>query len=211
MTVVGVVDDVRYTWIDKSIVPTMYMPYRQRPRLYSAILIRTEGDPRSLVAAVRAQIGAVDPDLPLFNIKPLSVVIHESIMGIAYVAAMMAVLGIMALVLASVGVYGVMSYAVSERTHEIGIRVALGATERGILRLVVGNGMLLTVLGIAAGLPLALGLAFAMSNLLFGVKASDPVSFIGLPMLLAAVAALASYLPARKALRVDPLVALRHE
>jgi len=211
MTVVGVVDDVRYTWIDKSIVPTMYMPYRQRPRLYSAILIRTEGDPRSLVAAVRAQIGAVDPDLPLFNIKPLSVVIHESIMGIAYVAAMMAVLGVMALVLASVGVYGVMSYAVSERTHEIGIRVALGATERGILRLVVGNGMLLTVLGIAAGLPLALGLAFALSSLLFGVKASDPVSFIGLPLLLAAVAALASYLPARKALRVDPLVALRHE
>jgi putative ABC transport system permease protein len=211
MTVVGVVDDVRYTWINKSVVPTLYMPYRQRPRLYSAILVRTERDPAGLVSAVRAQIAAVDPDLPLFNIKPLSVVIRESITGIAYVAAMMAVLGIIALVLASVGVYGVMSYSVSERTHEIGIRVALGASERGILRLVVGNGMLLTVLGIAVGLPLALGLAFALSDLLFGVKASDPVSFIGLPLLLAAIAALASYLPARKALRVDPLVALRHE
>ena len=211
MAVVGVVDDVRYTWINKAVVPTMYMPYRQRPRLYSAILIRTEGDPRSFVSAVRSQIAAVDPDLPLFNIKPLSVVISESITGIAYVAAMMTVLGVIALILASVGVYGVMSYAVSERTHEIGIRVALGAGERGILRLVVGNGMLLTLLGIAVGLPLALGLAFALSGLLYGVKASDPVPFIGLPLLLAAVAALASYLPARKALRVDPLVALRHE
>jgi putative ABC transport system permease protein len=211
LTVVGVVDDVRYTWIDKSVVPTLYLPYRQRPRLYSALLIRTEGDPLSVVSAVRAQFAAVDASLPLSEVKSLSRVISESVIGLAYVAAIMGVLGIIALVLASVGVFGVMSYSVSERTHEIGIRMALGASARGIVRLVLGNGMLLTLIGMAIGLPLALGLAYALSSLLFGVKANDPFSFVGLPVILAAAAALASLLPVRRAVRVDPLVALRHE
>jgi len=135
----------------------------------------------------------------------------ESIIGIAYVAAMMAVLGAIALVLASVGVFGVMSYSVSERAHEIGVRMSLGAQTGDILRMVLRGGMLLTAVGLAIGLPVALLLARALAALLFGVEAADPFSFIILPLLLVAVAALACYLPARRAAFLDPLRALRYE
>ena len=211
LTVVGVVDDVRYNWIQKDALPTLYRPYRQNPTYYTTVVLRTDGDPPKFTSAVRSKIAAIDPDLPIYEVKPLSQVITESIVGISYVAAMMAGIGIIALVLASVGVYGVMSYSVSERTHEMGIRMAMGASEGAINRLVVGNGMLLTGIGIAIGLPLAFGLARALSSLLFGVSATDPFAFIGLPLILGAVAFLASYLPARRAVRVDPLTALRYE
>jgi ABC-type antimicrobial peptide transport system permease subunit len=127
------------------------------------------------------------------------------------VAAMMAVLGVIALVLASVGVFGVMSYSVSERAHEIGIRMSMGAQSGDVLRLVLRSGMRLTLLGLAIGLPVAFLLARAMSSLLFGVEAADTTAFVGWPLLLAAVAALACYLPARRAAGLDPLQALRHE
>ena len=211
LTVVGVVDDVRYNWIQKDVLPTLYRPYRQNPTYYTTVVLRTNGEPPKFASAVRSKIAAIDPNLPIYEVKPLSQVITESIVGISYVAAMMAGIGIIALVLASVGVYGVMSYSVSERTHEMGIRMAMGASQSSINRLVVGNGMLLTGIGIAIGLPLAFGLARAMSSLLFGVSATDPFSFIGLPLILGAIAALASYLPARRAVRVDPLTALRYE
>jgi putative ABC transport system permease protein len=211
LTIVGIVDDVHYSWISKDDVPTIYRSYRQSAPFYASLVLRTGGDPLSFVPAVRSQIAAVDPDLSLFNIKPLDKVISDSIVGIAYVAVMMGVLGIIALVLASVGVYGVMSYAVSERTNEIGIRMAMGATANDIQRLVMGKGALLTLIGMGIGLPLAFGLANALSSLLFGVKAADPVAFIVLPLVLAAVATLASYLPARRAVRVDPITALRYE
>jgi putative ABC transport system permease protein len=138
-------------------------------------------------------------------------VIKESVTGIAYVAALMAALGGIALVLASVGVFGVMSYSVSERTHEIGVRMSLGAQTGDILRMVLRSGMFLAALGLAIGLPIAFLMARALASLLFGVEAADPFSFIGLPVLLAAVAALACYLPARRAARLDPLKALRYE
>jgi putative ABC transport system permease protein len=211
MTIVGIVDDVHYSWIEKDDVPTIYRSYRQSPPFYVSLVLRTGGDPLSLVPAVRGQIGAVDPDLSLFNIKPLDQVISDSIVGIAYVAVMMGVLGIIALVLASVGVYGVMSYAVSERTNEIGIRMAMGATANDIQRMVLGKGTLLTLIGMGIGLPAAFALANALSSLLFGVKAADPIAFIAIPLVLAAVATLASYLPARRAVRVDPITALRYE
>jgi putative ABC transport system permease protein len=211
MTVVGVVNDVHYNWIDKEEVPTMYGPFRQAPPYYTTIVMRTSGDPLKFVSAARAEIAAVDPNLPLYNIKPMDKVITESIVGIAYVATMMAVLGAIALVLASVGVFGVMSYSVSERTHEIGIRMSMGAQTSNVLALVLRSGMLLTVLGLAIGLPIAFLLAQALSSLLFGVQAADPVSFIGLPLLLLAVAGIACYLPARRAAHLDPLRALRHD
>jgi putative ABC transport system permease protein len=211
MTVVGVVNDVHYNWINKEDVPTIYGPFPQAPPYFTTIVLRTSGDPLKFVSAARAEIAAIDPDLPLYNIKPMDKLITESITGVAYVAAMMAVLGVIALVLASVGVFGVMSYSVSERAHEIGIRMSMGAQTKDILRLVLGSGMLLTVLGLAIGLPVAFVLARALSALLFGVEAGDPFSFIGLPLILATVAALACYLPARRAAGLDPLRALRHE
>jgi putative ABC transport system permease protein len=211
LTIVGMVDDVHYSWIDKDDVPTIYRSYRQSPPYYSSLVLRTGNDPLSFVPAVRSQVAAVNPDLALFNINPLDKVISDSVVGIAYVAVMMGVLGIIALVLASVGVYGVMSYAVSERTNEFGIRMAMGATASDIQRMVLGKGALLTLIGMGIGLPVAFALANALSSLLFGVKAADPVAFIALPLVLAAVATLASYLPARRAVRVDPITALRYE
>jgi putative ABC transport system permease protein len=192
-------------------VPTLYRPYRQSPPVYTTLVLRTAGDPMKFVSAARGQIAAVDPNLPMYNIKPMDKVITESIVGIAYVATMMAVLGVIALVLASVGLFGVMSYSVSERTHEIGIRMSQGAQTRDILSLVLRGGMLMTALGLVIGLPIAFLLARTMSALLFNVQAADPISFLVLPLLLAGVAALACYLPARRAAQMDPLKALRHE
>jgi putative ABC transport system permease protein len=211
MTVVGVVSDLHYSWINKEDVPTVYRPYRQSPPFFTTLVLRTIGDPMKFVSAARAQIAAVDPNLPMYEIMSMDKVITESIIGIAYVATMMAVLGVIALVLASVGVFGVMSSSVSERTHEIGIRMSQGAQTRDILTLVLRGGMSMTLLGLAIGLPISFLLARTMSSLLFNVQTADPVAFVVLPLLLTAVAALACYLPARRAAQMDPLGALRHE
>jgi putative ABC transport system permease protein len=211
MTIVGIVDDVHYSWINKDQLPTIYRSYRQAPPMYTSLVLRMQGDPVTFVSAVRSQVATVDPNLPLFDVKSFDKLITDSVVGIAYVAAMMAVLGIIALVLASVGIYGVMSYSVGERTHEIGVRMAMGASSKDVQRLILRNGLFLTIVGMAVGLPLALGLAYALSSILFGVKAADPFAFIGLPLLLAAVATVACYLPARRAVRMDPLTALRYE
>jgi putative ABC transport system permease protein len=211
MTIVGIVDDIHYTWINKQELPTIYRSYRQAPPFYGSLILRTEGNPLTFVPVVRSEVAAVDPNLPLFDVLPLDRVITNSIVGIAYVAAMMAVLGLIALVLASVGIYGVMSYSVGERTHEIGVRMAMGATSKDVQRLILRTGLSLTIIGMAIGLPLALGLAYLLSSLLFGVKAADPFAFLGLPLLLAGVATVACYLPARRAVRLDPLAALRYE
>jgi putative ABC transport system permease protein len=211
MTVVGVVSDLHYSWISREDVPTIYRPYRQHPPAYTTLVLRTQGDPMKFAATVRAEIAAIDSNLPMYNIKSMDKVITESIVGIAYVAVMMAVLGVIALVLASVGVFGVMSYAVSERTHEIGIRMSQGAQTGDILSLVLRGGMGMTLLGLAIGLPVAFLLARTMSTLLFNVKAADPFTFVALPLLLAGVAAVACYLPARRAAQLDPLRALRHD
>ncbi|HEY6388908.1 MAG TPA: ABC transporter permease [Candidatus Acidoferrum sp.] len=211
MTIVGIVDDVHYTWVDRQEYPTIYQSYRQAPPFYNSLVLRTDGDPTTFIPAVRSAVAAVDPNLPLYDVLPFNKVITNSIVGIAYVAAMMAILGLIALVLASVGIYGVMSYSVGERTHEIGVRMAMGATSKDVQRLILQNGLFLTIVGMAIGLPMALGIAYALSNLLFGVKVADPFAFVGLPLLLAGVATVACYLPARRAVRMDPLTALRYE
>ncbi|HSY59983.1 MAG TPA: ABC transporter permease, partial [Terriglobales bacterium] len=210
-TVVGVVGDIRYKWMDEGNYPVIYFPYRQAPHQSSYIAVRAQGDPRAIVPAVRAVIAAVDPDQPIYEIKTLDRVISESVVGLSYVAVMMGVLGLIALVLAAVGVYGVMAYAVAERTHEIGVRLALGAQPREIMRLILSRGVFLLALGLAIGLPISYAFARLLASLIFGVSSTDAGVFSLITIFLAAISLAACYIPAHRAMSVDPIVALRYE
>ena len=211
LTVVGVVGDIKYNWSASSSEPVIYRPYRQAPRNYVAFGLRTTGDPASLVSAARFAVTRVSRDQPIFKVESLDRVIRDNTLPIAYVAVMMAVAGVLALLLASVGVYSVMAYSVAERTHDIGVRIVVGARPAEVVRLVVGRGLLLTVLGFALGLPCAFGLAYLEANLLSGVDPRDFWTFSWVSALLAVVSLLACYIPARRAIRLDPIVALRCE
>jgi putative ABC transport system permease protein len=210
-TIVGVVADTRYDWNDREDYPMVYFPYQQEPRQFSFIVVRAEGDPRVLIPPIRAGIQAVDPDQPIYEIKTLDRVISESVVGLSYVAVIMGILGLIAMVLAAMGVYGIMAYAVVERTHEIGVRLALGAQPREIMRLILSRGTFLLALGIAIGLPVAYALARLLASLLFGVSASDAGIFSLITIFLAGVSIAACYIPAYRAMNVDPMIALRYE
>ncbi len=209
--IVGVAGEVKYNWISSGQEPTIYFSYRQHALGYSQFALRTTGDPNSFTSAVRSRIANVDPEQPISEVKPLAQVIHESVMGIAYVAVMMAVLGVIALLLSAVGVFGVMAYSVTERTREFGIRIAFGAQQKNVLRMVFYRGMLLTGIGLGIGLPIALAMSQLLASLLYGVSASDPIIFSGVTILLTGIAMLACYIPAKRAMQVDPMVALRYE
>lgn len=206
LTVVGVAADVKQHWISREATPTLYLPYRQVPPAYSSIVVRTDGDPMRIVRLVRAQIVAVDSNQPIYDVKTLQQVIAESTVGLAYIAVVMTILGTVALVLSSVGVYGVMAHSVSERTHEIGIRMALGAGRKQILNMVLGRGA-----GLSIGVPASVVLARMLASIIFGVSATDLTTFVGLMVILTAIALLACYIPALRAVRVSPITALRHE
>jgi putative ABC transport system permease protein len=210
-TIVGVVGQMQYVWTTRVDRPAIYMPYQQVPRSYSYFVMRSASDPMTLVPAIRSQIASVDPDQPIFDIATEAKVIHDSVTGLSYVAVMLSVMGAMALLLAALGVYGVMAYAVAERTHEIGIRMALGAERRDVLGMLVRRGAILTGLGVLIGLPAALALAKLLASLLFGVGATDLLIFCVGTLALAGIAMLACYVPARRAMRMDPLAALRYE
>ena len=165
----------------------------------------------NLVAAARSQILAVDQDQPVEDIKTLARLFVDEASPFRFAAVLMLVFGVIALILSAVGVYGVMSYSVAQRTHEIGVRMALGAQQTDVLRLIVGQGVKTTALGLMIGLPLAWGLSRLMASVLFGVVSLEYTILIGFPALLAVVAFLASYFPARRAMQVDPMVALRYE
>ena len=211
MTIVGVVSDLPRNAYDRLPRPTFYVPWQQEPGLWMNIGVRTAGDPLLLAPAVRAAIRSVDPDQPINDLQPMTKSIHDRAIGLNYVAALMGIFGGIAMLLSAIGVYGVMAYMVSEQTHDIGVCVALGAPREKILGAIFRRGLLVTGAGLVIGLPIAYALARLLASLIFGVTASDPATFIGIPLALTAAAALAIYVPARRAMKIDPIVALRYE
>ena len=210
--VVGVVKDVRQFELNAEPKPQMYLSYRQagffEPR---DLVVKTDVDPSSFAATVRKAVWEIDKDQPVSNIQTMEEILADSIARQRFSMLLLAIFGGVALVLAGVGIYGVMSYSVAQRTHEIGIRMALGAQTGAVLKLAVGYGMKLVIAGIVIGLIAAFALTRVMATLLFGVTATDPTTFTLISVLLIAVAAVASYVPARRATRVNPIIALRYE
>ena len=211
VTIVGIVGDIFHDVLDRTPRAALYVPYAQDPRLRMDVGIRTAGDPNRIIPAVRAAIRATDSTLPVTQLATMETLLHNKALGLIYVAVLMGVFGGLALLLSCVGVYGVMAYLVQEQTHDIGIRMALGAPRDYVLAMVFRRGLLTTAAGLAAGLAAAYGLAILMENLIMGVSAADPLTFIGVPLALLASATLAIFIPARRAMSIDPIVALRYE
>jgi putative ABC transport system permease protein len=211
--IVGVVGDEKVTGLDKAVTPVIYGPFLQSPNGSISLVVRTDGDPNSIVRAVRSEIQQLDPDLPVFDVRTMGQIIDNapSTFLRRYPAFLIGVFAGVALLLAMVGIYGVISYSVTQRTHEIGVRMALGARQGDIFKMVLGQGLILTLVGTACGLLAALALTRFLSSLLFNVSANDPLTYIAVSLPLIAVALLACYIPARRATRVDPMVALRYE
>jgi len=211
LTVIGVVKDVRYNPWMTEIASAIYQPYRQSALYYTYVAIRGKGDPLTLAVPARHAILALDIDRPLWEIKTLDRVIAGQLIGLNYVAVMLAVLGAIAILLSAAGIYALMAYTVVERTREIGIRLALGAERQDVLRMLARRGLLLTLAGLALGLAISIPLARVLSSMIYGVSATDATAFGATAFLLAAVALLACYIPARRAMNVDPMIALRQE
>ena len=209
--IVGIVGDIREAALQRDPNPAIYWPMMREPYPFMNLIVRSTVDPMRLAASIQREIRGIDPDQPVAEVRTLDAVVAKSIARPRFDTLLLGIFAAVALVLASVGLYGVMNYSATQRTHEIGIRMALGASRSDILRLVVGNGMLLTLIGIGIGLAGALALTRTMQTFLFGISASDLLTFAGVPTLLALVALFATLIPARKATRVDPTVALRCE
>jgi putative ABC transport system permease protein len=207
--IVGIVADTKQTGLDQETPPLIYVPFAQSPVANLRWSVRTAVPPATVTAAVRAAVRATDRELPIFDVQTLDEYVSASVGPQRFYTLLISLFAGVALALAAVGLYGVIAYAVSQRTHELGVRVALGATGQSIARMVVGQGINMTVAGVVIGLTAAFAVTRVLSSLLFGVSAADPLTFGGVALLLVAVAAAASYLPARRAARVDPLVAMR--
>jgi len=190
---------------------SVYLPHLQIPVTGMSLVTRTSSNPQSLVPAIRREVARLDPDIPVSEVATMEEVMSESIWQTRLYALLFGIFAGGALVLAVIGIYGVMAYLVLTRTHEIGVRMALGATARDVFKLVVGRGMKLTAIGVLLGVAGALGLTRLMHSLLFNISATDPVTFTFISLLLVLAAFLACYIPARRATKVDPLVALRYE
>jgi putative ABC transport system permease protein len=209
--VVGVVGDVRQDKIVGEQWPTLYNPYTQWPPAYVVVTLRTAGEPGALAVPAERAIHQLDPDQPVTDVRPMQDVLDRSVSAPRFAAAVLAFLAVVAFMLAAVGIYGVISCDVSDRTHELGIRMALGAERAHVLRLIVGHGARLASLGIAIGLGAALVLTRLMASMLYGVRPTDFYTFATISLALGAVALAASYIPSRRAIALDPVVALRHE
>jgi putative ABC transport system permease protein len=211
MTIVGVVGDVSQYGLDQKPPMQIYLPHSQFPTSFNTIVVKTEADPTSMIAAIRREIVAIDKDQAVFKLTTLDQLRHDSIVNRRFFMILLLCFAGLALALAAVGIYGVMSYVASQRTHEIGIRMALGAQARDVLKLIITNGMSLALIGVAVGLVGAFALTRLMSEVLFGVTTTDATTFISVSAGLIAIALLACYVPARRATKVDPLVALHYE
>ena len=209
--IVGVVPDLKQYGLNTKDMPEVFVPFAQMPVGFMTLMIRTAGDPSAIEHSATIVIHAVDADQPISHITPLSSYVSSSVREQRFLAWLLGAFGTVALVLAAVGVYGVVAYTTSQRTHEIGIRIALGAKPRDILCMTVSEGMLAAGLGILAGIGGALALTRFLHSLLFRVTPADPATFVAVALLLIAVALLACYIPARRAMKVDPMVALRYE
>src|SRR5688500_14630635 len=212
LTVVGVVGRVKMEVLSQDSNSVLgYFPFSQLPFNGMTVIVKATGDPNQLIASARDQVKQLDPDQPIYNIKTMDEIRSESVAGERLNLTLFSIFAGIALVLAVVGIYGVMSYTVTQRTHEIGIRMAIGAQQRDVFKMVLGQGMMLALIGIAIGLVGAFALTRLMASMLFGVTATDPATFAAIAVLLTAVALMACYLPGRRATKVDPVISLRYE
>jgi len=211
LTIVGVVGDTRRTGFDAEIRPETYLPYSQTPDRSMYLVVRAASSPMPVIQPVRDAVWAIDKDQAVFSVETMDQLLSEMMAQRRFNMLLLAIFAGAALILAAVGIYGVMSYSVTQRTHEIGVRIALGAGRATVLRQVAGQGMMLAAAGIGLGLAGSLALTRLMAGLLFEVHATDPVTFVLIPLLLGGVALAASVIPARRAMKLDPILALRYE
>ncbi|MGE0130002.1 MAG: ABC transporter permease [Blastocatellales bacterium] len=210
-TVVGVISDSKEYSAEKEPPIAVYYPAEQVIARNMYLVIRTTSDPVPMTTAIIKEIQAVDPEMPVFDVNSMDQRLYGSLAGRRFAMLLLGVFAAIAMILASIGIYGVMAYSVNQRTHEIGVRVALGARPRDVLSLIIRQGMMLTLIGAGAGLIAAFWLTRLMTKMLFGVGAADPLTFVGVTVLLVGVALLACWIPARRAAKVDPMIALRYE
>jgi predicted permease len=210
--VVGVVGDVRHTGPDAELRPMLYWEHRQaRPFSQMTLVLRTDGEPTAIVPAVRAAVREMDPELPVFNVRTMTDLFADALSRARFATVCLAAFACLALVLAAVGIYGVIAYSTQQRAQEIGIRLALGADRPAVTRMVVRQGMVLVALALVLGAVGALGVSRVLRGLVFDVSTTDPVTFVAMTILLAATGLVACWLPARSAGRIDPLEAIRAE
>ena len=211
LTIIGVVRDVKTERLDASASPMLYRSVLQLSNLTLTLVVRASGDPAMLAESIRREVHAVDPNEPVFSVRTMDAVVSSALAQRRFTMLLLAMFATTALALSAIGIYGVMAYFVTQRTHEIGIRLALGASRRDVLGLVLGQGIRLAAAGVVFGLIGAMAITRAIETLLFDVSPRDPATLVTLSIALTAVALLACYVPARRATRVDPIRALRHE
>jgi putative ABC transport system permease protein len=209
--IVGIVGDVRHNALDTSPAEALYLSSNQRPQLAMSVVVRTSGPPSSVSGAIRSRVLSIDKDQPIASVQTMQEIVSSSISNQRFTLLLLGLFAAVALALAAIGIYSVMAYTVTQRTGEIGLRMALGAQTRDVLKLVVGQGMAMALIGIGVGLGGAFALTRVMSSLLFSIGATDPITFIAIPLILGGVGLAACFVPARRAAKVDPMIALRYE
>jgi putative ABC transport system permease protein len=211
MTIVGVAGDLKSNGLDSATAPRIFVPISQQPSYDAVVYLRSSADPGALGDLVRSEVQSVDPSVPVFGVRTMDALMTDYLAQRRFALELLGTFAGVALLLASIGIYGVMAYTFSRRINEIGIRMAMGAQRHDILKIAVGEGLLIVVFGLAAGLLGSLVLTRFLQTMLFNVKPGDPATFLAISLLLALVTLLACFVPARRASRVDPLIALRHE